>query len=120
MELREKGLDLIVYLKTGDKISDIIKKVVREYKIIDAKITGYGWLHFLEYGVLVKSDPIFSEKNHLIELVTVGSLIGLIAEREMELMVIASTKSKQHIGEFINGTVENNFSIIISIIKNDI
>ncbi|QHX35887.1 hypothetical protein STIUS_v1c03330 [Spiroplasma sp. TIUS-1] len=120
MELREKGLDLIVYLNTGEEISKIINKIVREYKIIDAKVTGYGWLSFLEYGVLIENDPIFSQKNHLIELVTVGSLIGLVEEHEMKLMVSAATKKGQHIGEFINGTVVNEFSLTISIIKNDI
>ncbi|WP_338985566.1 hypothetical protein [Spiroplasma endosymbiont of Diplazon laetatorius] len=120
MIVREKSNLLVVYLEQGDVIDQELQNIVREYKLIDAKITGYGYLGRMEYGVLSQSDPFFLSKILKEGLLTVTNINGMIDNREQTIMVNSvDDKFERHQGRLISGVVINSFNIVLEIYKTE-
>ncbi|AGR42053.1 hypothetical protein [Spiroplasma diminutum] len=120
MLVKEKSNLLVVYLESGEDIEQQIQNIVREYKLIDAKITGYGYLQRMEYGVLAQVDPFFLSKILKEGLVTVTNINGLVDNRESSIMINAvDDKFERHQGRLISGIVVNSFNIILEIYKTE-
>ncbi|WP_342258393.1 PCC domain-containing protein [Spiroplasma endosymbiont of Dioctria linearis] len=120
MLVKEKSNLLVIFLENGEDIDQQIQNIIREYKLIDAKITGYGYLKRLEYGVLSQIDPFFLSKLLKEGLITVTNLNGMVDNRESAIMVSSvDDKFERHQGRLISGVVANSFNIILEIYKTE-
>ncbi|AUB31475.1 hypothetical protein [Spiroplasma floricola] len=120
MIVREKSNLLVVYLEQGEELEAQIQNIIREYKLIDAKISGYGYLGRMEYGVLSQSDPFFLAKILKEGLLTVTDINGMIDNREPSIMISSvDDKFERHQGRLISGNVVNSFNIILEIYKTE-
>lgn len=120
MEIREKGNLLVLYFSKKEDIVAALQSVVREYLIIDAKITGYGYFDRIEYGILAEADPIFFTKHLCEKLVTAPMLFGIIENREVTLMLnAADQENEKHSGKLFSAIVALESVIILDILKTD-
>jgi|GEM_PF-3167876 len=118
MEIREKGNLLIIHLIKGEDVIVCMQNIIRQYLIIDAKISGYGYFNRIEYGILVESDPLFFKKFLCEKLITASSVVGLIDNREVAIMINSIDQdNNRHTGKLLLATVELETVIILDIIK---
>ncbi|ARU91660.1 hypothetical protein SCLARK_001088 [Spiroplasma clarkii] len=93
---------------------------MREYVIIDAKISGYGYFSRIEYGILAESDPLFFSKHQCEKLVTAPMLFGMIDNREVNLLISSvDLENKNHFGKLYSGMVELESVLVLDILKTD-
>ncbi|AGR41048.1 hypothetical protein [Spiroplasma taiwanense] len=120
MIVNEKSNLLIVYFETGEEVINQISNIIREYKLIDAKISGYGYLERIEYGVLSQIDPFFLSKHLQEGLITVTDFLGMIENREFNIMVSSvDSNFLRHQGKLISGIVINSFTLILEILTTE-
>ncbi|ASP28119.1 hypothetical protein SCORR_v1c03450 [Spiroplasma corruscae] len=120
MEIEEKSNLLIVYLKKDEDIFLQLTEITRIYRLIKARITGFGYLNRLEYGILSTVEPLFLTKNLIEDFITVSSINGMIYNKDTNLMINSVDKQKQiHLGRFISGLVADSFTIFLNIIETE-
>ncbi|QGS51873.1 PCC domain-containing protein [Spiroplasma tabanidicola] len=120
MEVRERADFIILYFDKNEDIIVELEKVVREYMIIEAKVTGSGYLNRLEYGVLTQSDPIFFSKYLVDKLLTVTNFHGRILERELSLMVNAiDSDNVIHSGKVFSTNTEIDLILTLEVLRTE-
>ncbi|AKU79597.1 PCC domain-containing protein [Spiroplasma turonicum] len=120
MEIEEKSNLLIIYLNRDEDLFAQLNDVIRIYRLLTVKISGFGYLKRLEYGLLSKIDPLFLNKFLIEDLITVTSLSGMIYNKDINLMITSVDKdNNKHIGRFISGVVAESFTIFLEVMKTE-
>ncbi|QBQ07631.1 hypothetical protein SGLAD_v1c04320 [Spiroplasma gladiatoris] len=120
MQVRERADFIILYFSKNEDIIAEINKVVREYMITEAKVTGSGYLNRLEYGILAESDPIFFKKFLVEKLLTVTNFQGRILERELSLMINAvDSENIYHSGKVFSTNTENDLIMTMQVLRTE-
>ncbi len=120
MEIREKGNLIILYFEKNEDLFSMLNNVVREYMIIDAKITGFGFFKRMEFGILTQTEPLFFGKSLVEKLVTVSGVQGLIDNRDVSIMFHGVDAEKNNYnGKLFSAETIESFVMTLDILKTE-
>lgn len=120
MVIKERSNLLIVELNDGDSVLNQLDEIIKAFKILEGRVSGFGFVNRLEYGVLQEADPIFFNKFFKEELITVSNFIGRIDNREYNVYFSATNGvGENYNGKLISAVASSKFEMIIDIYKTE-
>ncbi|AKX34013.1 hypothetical protein SLITO_v1c03590 [Spiroplasma litorale] len=120
MEIEEKSNQLIVYLENDEDLFAQITEIIRLYRLVTVRLTGYGYLKRLEYGVLSTVEPFFLNKHLIEDLITVPTVNGMIYNKDVNLMISSVDKdNNKQVGRLISGVVVDSFTLFFDVLATE-